>query len=286
MPARLSLVIAILAVSPAALLAANEDGAAVAVLDSGRTLAPVRTVTEWLGADVRWDSQSDQVIITGNDAALRLRPGSTEAFLNAEPVTLDEPPVILAGVTYVPARFVAEAFGVRVDCPGRCVQLHFIDGDRRLQMRVAVRENDWLTYRGPWFDIDYPASFRPLGYDHAPNSDDYDEDGIRFESPDGEVLFYVYSPLWSGDPAWPTVREGETVLERSTETRSAEYADIRLTWITVGGPQMGYRRSWQQTREGPSIEYFIGIRYDSQEAYDYWRDEYLRFKNSLVQYAD
>ncbi len=270
------------------LSAANEDGSAVAVLQGGRTLVPVRTVAEWLGADVQWDTQERQIVITNEAMTLRLQPDSTEAFMNAEPIVLDEPPMILAGVTYVPARFVAEAFGADASCPeGRCLTLTLADEDRRMDLRVAVRDGDWLTYRGPWFDIDYPAGFRPLGYDHAPGSDEFDEDGMRFLSPDGTVIFYVHSPLWSGDPAWPTVWPGETVLERNSSTEGAGIERKRLRWVTVAAPQDDYTRAWLELQQPElNVKYYLGIRYDSMAAYDRWRDEYARFKDSLVQYAD
>jgi len=280
--------VVLFALMAAPVCAANEDGSAVAVLQGGRTLVPVPTVAEWLGADVQWDAEAKAIVIADDAMTVRLQPGSAEAVMNAEQIVLDEPPIVLAGVTYVPARFVAEAFGARAACPqGRCLTLTLTDGDREMDLRVAVRNGDWLTYRGPWFDIDYPASFRPVGYDRAPGSDDYDEDGMRFRSPDGAAVFYVYSPLWGGDPAWPTVWPGETVLERTSRDEGNGIERKHLTWVTVVGPRDEYSRAWLELQQPElNVKYYFGIRYDSMAAYDRWRDEYSRFKDSLVQYSD
>lgn len=271
----------------APLLAANEDGSAVAVLENGRTLAPIRAVTEWLGASVQWSAQESRIVIARRNTTVHLRPGSPEALLNGEPLELDRPPEILAGVTYVPARFVAETFGASPEFDGRVLTLYSADRGLTIQMRVAIRAGEWLTYLGPWFDIDYPVSFRPLGYDHSPGATDYDEDGMRFESPDGEVEFYVYSPLWSGEPGWVKLAPGETLFDRNSTTEGSGIETKQMTWVTVVGPTDEYTRSWLQVRQPQlNVKYYLGIRYNSLTAYERWLDEYVRFRESLVQYAD
>lgn len=272
---------------PMFVFAANEDGSAVAVLQGGRTLVPVRMISEWLGATVEWDGENSEITITRRDITVKLRPDSTAALFDGEAMVLDEPPLILAGVTYVPARFVVESFGATIDYERRILTLAGSAASRRMDLRVAVSDGDWITYRGPWFDIDYPAGFRPLGYDHAPRSTDYDEDGMRFGSPDGTVEFYVYSPLWSGNPGWPTVWPAETMLERNTSTEGTGIEKKAFTWVTVQGPRDEYTRSWIEIHQPElNVKYYFGIRYISMDAYDRWSDDYERFQESLVQYAD
>ena len=56
-----------------------------------------------------------------------------------------------------------------------------------------IPETATRTFRGSWFDIEYPENFtaRPTALT---------TDEAYFLSPDGTVEFFVYSPLWSGDP--------------------------------------------------------------------------------------
>ena len=279
--------IAALLLTVAPCFAANEDGSAVAVLDGGRTLVPVRAISEWLDAHVQWHAPTEQIVITRAGTTVHLRLGSAAALLDGEAVVLDAPPVVLAGITYVPARFVAEAFGAAPSFDGTLLTLTSASGRRSMDLRVAVLGGDWLTYRGPWFDIDYPASFRPLGYDRAPRTRTYDENGMRFGSPDGTVEFYVYSPQWSGNPGWIRLAPGETVFERHTATEGSGIEKKQFTWVTIVGPTDDYTRSWVEIAQPDvNVKYYFGIRYETLAAYDRWHAEYETFKASLVQYAD
>lgn len=267
--------------------AANEDGSAVAVLDGGRTLVPIRSVTEWLGATVRWSPRDGTIAISRANTVIHLRPGSNAALLNGDAVVLDSPPLVLGGVTYLPARFVAESFGAIPAYEGRTLTLTNPTGGRPMQLRVAVRRGNWITYRGPWFDIDYPASFRPLGHDAAVGPGAYNQDSMRFTSPDGAVEFYVHSPLWSGQSAWARPMRGETVFESHTSTEGSGPTRKEFTWVTVAGLTDDYMRSWVEVHQPDlNVRYHLGVRYDTLTAYDRWKPEYEAFRKSLVQYAD
>ncbi|MGN0967636.1 MAG: N-acetylmuramoyl-L-alanine amidase [Oscillospiraceae bacterium] len=99
-----------------------------AVLDSdvpafvrgGRTMVPVRLITERMGATVQWFSDTNQVAISLNDSTVTLKIGSSQALVNGEEVTLyDGVPAMVAkyqGIerTMVPLRFVSEQLGAQV----------------------------------------------------------------------------------------------------------------------------------------------------------------------------
>ncbi len=82
----------------------------------GRVMVPLRGVVERLGGTIQYDAKSK--VITGGHAdtnkQFRLRVGSGEALLNGTQMSLDAPPRVLSGVTYVPLRFVSEAMGAQV----------------------------------------------------------------------------------------------------------------------------------------------------------------------------
>lgn len=80
----------------------------------GRTLLPVRFVSEAMGFQVGWEPGTRTVTIAGNGVQIRLVVGSTTAQVDGRPVQLDVPPVIVAGRTFVPVRFVGESLGARV----------------------------------------------------------------------------------------------------------------------------------------------------------------------------
>lgn len=119
------------------------------LMQSGRTLVPVRAVFEALGCDVYWESEEQPVLIiknetklllwvenpvfykfTGDDMTLfkeQIRQGGGED-LTAYP--FDVPPQIVEGKTYVPIRALCEAMGIDVlwEDSSQTVELVCADG--------------------------------------------------------------------------------------------------------------------------------------------------------------
>jgi len=84
----------------------------------GRTLVPVRVVSENLGATVTWHGDTRTVEITRGEDELLLAIGSNVATFNGQEVTMDVAAQIVNDRTMVPVRFVAETLGVRVSWDG------------------------------------------------------------------------------------------------------------------------------------------------------------------------
>ncbi|HHT01616.1 MAG TPA: AMIN domain-containing protein [Firmicutes bacterium] len=87
------------------------------LLVDGRTLVPVRVVSENLGARVSWDGEG-HVTILDNENEIVLTVGSREVLLNGESISLDVSARIISGRTLVPLRFVSEIFGAQVAWDG------------------------------------------------------------------------------------------------------------------------------------------------------------------------
>ncbi len=88
------------------------------VIKEGRTLVPVRAITEALGAAVAWDPATRSVTITATNKVIVLSIDSRTVTVNGVPATLDVPAAILEGRTVIPVRFVAEALSLKVDWVG------------------------------------------------------------------------------------------------------------------------------------------------------------------------
>jgi len=80
----------------------------------GRTLVPIRFVSEALGANVEWIDSTHQVIITQPGIEIILTIGSNKAYVNNVLQLLDCPAEITSNITFVPLRFVSEALGAKV----------------------------------------------------------------------------------------------------------------------------------------------------------------------------
>ena len=93
---------------------------APALMANGRTLVPIRTVTEALGAEVAWDGELQMVTVRLGSRVVTLSIGWNQALVTdgeqpTQTLTIDAAPVIVDGRTEVPLRLLAEAFGFQVD---------------------------------------------------------------------------------------------------------------------------------------------------------------------------
>ena len=87
----------------------------------GVLLLPMRDVFEALHAQVRWYACERKIEARRGDDLLELWVGTPVANVNHNPLQLQVPPLLIGGVTYVPLRIPAEAFGgsVRWDAARR-----------------------------------------------------------------------------------------------------------------------------------------------------------------------
>ena len=84
----------------------------------GRTLVPVRFVSESLGAVVGWNGETREVSIMDGTNNILLEIDSPYVDVNGKVVTLDVPAQIIDNSTMVPIRFVSETLGANVSWDG------------------------------------------------------------------------------------------------------------------------------------------------------------------------
>ena len=85
-----------------------------ATIVEGRTLVPLRAIFEALGATVEWDQATKTVSSELDGTAIKLTIGENTLYKNDEAITIDVAAMIMNGRTLVPARAIAEAYGVDV----------------------------------------------------------------------------------------------------------------------------------------------------------------------------
>lgn len=81
---------------------------------NGRTLAHVRAVAEALGATVGWENATQKITISKGATIIEMTIGSTTAYVNGQPTTLEVAPYLVESRTQVPVRFIAENLGAAV----------------------------------------------------------------------------------------------------------------------------------------------------------------------------
>lgn len=84
------------------------------LVESGRTLVPVRKIFETLGATVDYDDATRTVISRKGDLIIVMQIDNDLMFVNSEAIKLDVPAREVGGRTLVPLRAISDAMGVEV----------------------------------------------------------------------------------------------------------------------------------------------------------------------------
>lgn len=148
----------------------------------------------------------------------------------------------------------------------------------------SVTQGDLLTYNGNWFEIKYPKEFIA-----TPAAGKTDE--AKFSSLDGSIEFFVFSPLWGGDPAdYLKTGSNEELVNEKTE-ESGENLQKQIThWETLKAKDGSYYRSFVsikgQVGTGSDVHKVFGIKYKNNDTYEKYKDAYISFKKSLKQFSD
>lgn len=82
---------------------------------AGRTMVPLRFISESFGCSILWDPVTQKIGIVRYDITVNLWIGKDFVEVNGNKLKIDAPPVIVGGRTMVPLRFIAEPFGAKVD---------------------------------------------------------------------------------------------------------------------------------------------------------------------------
>lgn len=82
---------------------------------NNRTMVPLRTIFEALGASVDWNEETRTVTSAKNSTYVSLTADSSDMLVNGTAVALDAPACVIDGRTLVPIRAVSEAYNTSVD---------------------------------------------------------------------------------------------------------------------------------------------------------------------------
>lgn len=122
------------------------QGDAKHLLKEDRVYVVARTLTDALGQEIQWLAESQQVHISHPDLSILLTIGQSTAVVNEEVYTLDAPPFIQDGRTYIPLRMVSEVLGCQVEWDSQTYTAHITKAD--YQMDQA------FVYQRPYSDDD------------------------------------------------------------------------------------------------------------------------------------
>jgi len=90
-------------------------------IKNGRTMVPLRFIAESFGASIGYDSVERSIMVYTDEVYIWLQIGNPEAFIEnkgvmgKERIILEAPPEIVDSRTFVPIRFISEAFGATIE---------------------------------------------------------------------------------------------------------------------------------------------------------------------------
>ncbi len=88
------------------------------IIVSGRTLIPIRAVSENMDAQVDWDGSRQCAVIKKGGKTIELYIGNSTAYVNGAACDLGVPAQMINNRTMVPLRFIAEELNVDVEWDG------------------------------------------------------------------------------------------------------------------------------------------------------------------------
>jgi len=137
------------------------------------------------------------------------------------------------------------------------------------------------TFSGAYFTVKIPGGFKAKP---SLNNGGSSPDSAFFTSPDGKVEFYIYSPIWNGNP---TDIQVKSATEEITDQKEEKNGAVIVRRVTIKAKDGSYFRSYEDTEDTEhNTRRVLGIRYANAEAYAQYKDAYLAFKKSLQQFSD
>lgn len=116
-----------------------------AKLIEGRTLLPLRSIFESLGAKVIWNGKTKTVTAIKDNTKIELTLDSKVALINNESKTLDIPAQLINNSTMVPVRFVGEALNADVDWESKTQTAVITTDNTKLLVSVQDTKKNDLT---------------------------------------------------------------------------------------------------------------------------------------------
>ncbi|UZN01429.1 copper amine oxidase N-terminal domain-containing protein (plasmid) [Lysinibacillus sp. MHQ-1] len=103
-----------------------------------RTLVPLRSIFEELGATVIWNQNTKTISATKDTTNISLKLGTKTAVINGQAVSIDVPAQIRNGTTLVPLRFISEALGANVKWDNKTLTATIEQNDKTISVKVEI----------------------------------------------------------------------------------------------------------------------------------------------------
>lgn len=165
------------------------------IVENGRTLVPIRAISEYLKYEVNWDNEKWEAEIKNEGNTLVIGVDKTEYTKNGEVKEMDVPAKLVNGRTLVPLRLIAENFGCAVEWDNDANSAYIKTNDTK-EDNLSKVSNLFDIYPIPDYNDYSPGSINnPLAADtrYGKYGDDYY--CLTYQPYGKDVRFVTVSPV-------------------------------------------------------------------------------------------
>ncbi len=121
--------------------------AAAAQVVSGRTLVPLRFVSEAFGCQVDWVSETKTAVVTLENQVIEVPIGQNHVVINGDLTEVEVPGQLIGGSTFVPLRFIGENLGATVeyDAPTKGITITLPTYNSEAYAISAITPDGWTV---------------------------------------------------------------------------------------------------------------------------------------------
>lgn len=106
---------------------------------AGRTYVPIRVLSDFSGAKVKWTAASGKIDIVKGKKKITLTMGKKQATIDGKTVQIDAVPFSDGGVTYVPLGLVATHLGLGLKWDSSISSMHVTSGEQKMDLPIIAR---------------------------------------------------------------------------------------------------------------------------------------------------
>lgn len=112
----------------------------------GRTMVPMRSIFETLGAEVSWDVNTRKIQATKGDIKIALQIDNNTLYQNERTVMLEVAPTIIGDRTFVPLRAVSESLSADVEWAEDIKTVYINSPDMYQKYKIASKDEFVTVY--------------------------------------------------------------------------------------------------------------------------------------------
>ncbi|KNY30098.1 leucine-rich repeat protein [Pseudobacteroides cellulosolvens] len=250
------------------------------IIQDGRTLVPIRAISDALGATTTWDSATRTITEKKGGITCVMHLGDKKYTVNGETKTMDVPAQSIGGRTLVPARVIAEVFGADVqwDVATRTVTIALDAASDPVSPTVNTVGNTsgnlanvgLVAQQGDWI---YYVSFN--GKDYTLNKMKTDGSGkktllygnIFYVSVVGDWIYYSCGYRTDGSGSIGRVKtdgSGNQTLRSDTGYVRCRGFNVVGDWIYyISDERPGYDRIMKMKTDGSEQKEIFKTAYDN-----------------------